>query len=216
MTGAGVPAGAASANQPSTLYCGRPASRRGRRVGQRREPHVAGDRKRRGAVGVDRPGDVRVPLEAELHLPGNQVGAELRDVAIGHVGELHAGHLAEVLAGQMLRRADADRSVVERAGLLLGALDQLLERLDAELVADRHHDGEAGERRDDGQLLQRVVAEVLVEREVGGDRAGARADQRVAVRRRPRGLLRCRSCRRRRACSRPRSAGPSTATCCRT
>ena len=58
--------GASSANQPLTLYSGRPASVVVGVSGSAGEPLVAGDRERVGALGLDRAGDVRIPLEAEL------------------------------------------------------------------------------------------------------------------------------------------------------
>ena len=77
------------------------------------EPVGAGDGKRLGAIGIQRRGDVRVPLKAERHIAGDHVGNELADILVGHMRHLHAGELAEELAGKMLRAADADRSVIQ-------------------------------------------------------------------------------------------------------
>ena len=84
----------------------------------------------------------------------------------------------------MLRTADADRSVVELPGLALAYSISSLSECDRQVLAGHDDDGEARERRDHLQVLLGVVAERFVEREIGGDRAGAAADQRVAVGRR--------------------------------
>src|SRR4051812_11097898 len=54
----------------------------GRRVRQRGDALVAGNRQRVRALGAERAGDVGVPLEAERHLAGDQIGAVLGDVAV--------------------------------------------------------------------------------------------------------------------------------------
>lgn len=56
------------------------------------------------AAGLDRRAHVREPLKSELHRAGDQIGPVLRDIAIGHVDQLHSGQLLEEHRRQMLRR----------------------------------------------------------------------------------------------------------------
>ena len=89
--------------------------------------------------------------------------------------ELDACDLLEIGAGEMLRAADADRTIIELVGMSLGVRDQIFERRDPELLAGDHDDGEVGERRDDLEIARRVVWQMRIERDIGCDRAAAGA-----------------------------------------
>ena len=128
---------------------------------------------------------IRKPLEAERHRAGDQVRSVLRDVAIGHVGELGAGDLLEIHPAQMLRAADADRAVIELVGPLLGIGDQFVQRLHRQFRAGHDDDGKDRDERDRLEVLLGFVAEILVERLVDRGRARAGRHQGVAVGRGP-------------------------------
>src|ERR1700734_3052931 len=96
--------------------------------------------------------------------------------------ELYAGELAEILAGEMLRTADTDRSEIE-SGMSFAVSDQILQAADRQSVRCHDYDCERGKWRDRLEILRRVVVELLVQCNVSGDRSRAAAEDRVAVRR---------------------------------
>ena len=67
--------------------------------------------------------------------PPTRSASALRRALVGHVLALDAGHRDEVQRHQMAHAAEAGRGIVQR--LLLAALDEVLERLDAALRVDR-------------------------------------------------------------------------------
>ncbi len=162
------------------LVAGEPGFRRGRDIRQRLHARLVGDCQRPRALGLQGRQHVGKPLEAERHRSGDHVRSVLRDVAIGHVGELGAGQLLEIGSREVLRAADTDRAVVE-TGMLLGVGDQLGERVYRQLGARHHDDGEHGDERDRLEVLLHVIAEVTIERAIGGHRPRAGRDQVVAV-----------------------------------
>ena len=96
----------------------------------------------------------------------------------------HEQHGREMRAG-----ADADRGVVQLAGIGLGVVDHLLDRMERRLV--RHHEDfqRGADQHDRLEARDRMERRGRRQRDVGAERLGAEV-QRVAVGRRRRG---CRS-----------------------
>ena len=85
----------------------------------RRAPpaRAAGDAEHVGLAGAELRIDHRDGVERDVDLAAEQVGHGRAAAAVRHMRHLHAGERAEPFAGEMLRRADADRRVGELAGL---------------------------------------------------------------------------------------------------
>ena len=136
------------------------------------------------AAGLDLGQRLRQVGEHHLDLARRHVAQRLRARLVGHALDLHAGQLIEHLARQALRGAGL--GVVELAGILLGVVDQLGDRLDRQVVV-HHQRVDAGDAAHDRrEVLLGIVGELLEQRAVGGvGRVGAH-QQRVAVGRRGR------------------------------
>ena len=106
-----------------------------------------------------------------------------RAALVGDVLDVDAGCRLEHLAGQVTRRADACRAVVELARHLLcerhqfGEIADRLRRMDDD--GDRRH----RDHRDRREVAQRIVGQLLVKRRIDRMRADRRHEQRLAVRR---------------------------------
>ena len=127
---------------------------------------------------------VRRVGERHLDVAGDQVGQHLAHALVGHMHHVGAGELLQFLGAEMKRGADADRAVIDGAGLGLREVEQFLQVLRRQVVGD--HDGVRGDAGigDGREILQRVVGQGLEQARI--DREGV-ADQQdgVAVGRRP-------------------------------
>ena len=103
-----------------------------------------------------------------------------RSAAIGNVRHLDAGHLQEQHLGQERRAAGAGRCHRELAGLGLGEVDQLLDRMGRRGVRHEHEIGKLGDKRDRREIRNRIVAQRAVEAGVHRQRRGGEQD-RVSV-----------------------------------
>ena len=77
--------------------------------------------------------------------------------------------------------ADAERAVVDLAGLCLRARDQILDRFDSGGGIDHGAERISGGLGDRDEIAKRVVGQLLVDERVGRHRAHRRVDQRIAV-----------------------------------
>ena len=151
---------------PSSLKVGRSGSSAARfGPGHREGAHLAGLDVRQ------RPAERREP---DFGAAGQHVGDALRHLAVGHVLHLDAGHVAEQHGGEMRARADADRAVVQLAGIGLGVGDHVLDRLERRLHRDREHLLRGGHQHD------RLEARDRIER---GGRRQRDVDRRASARR---------------------------------
>ena len=119
--------------------------------------------------------------QAERDLAADQIGDQLAAAAVRHVLDVEpAGLLLEQLAGEVLRRGGARRAEGELAGLALGELDQLLQRIGLQRrVRDDQVRAEdrVGDRR---KVLDRIMVELGVHRRRDHVDVGVH-EQRVAV-----------------------------------
>ena len=133
-----------------------------------------------------------------------------RAAAVSHVGERHAGRLAQQHAGEVRHRAGARGGVV---GLGRVGLHPRQHRLQvARRRARPRRDGEVerGDARDRREVLDRVVAEVAVEPGRDHQRAAGRQHQRSGRPARPASVRPAPPGRRRRACCRRSRSGRAT------
>jgi len=119
-------------------------------------------------------------MDAELPCL-NQVGAVLRDVAVGHMGQFDSVELGENSGGQVLRRSDAP-SRSELAGICLGVVDHLFsECKPPALFAGDDDDGEARERAHHLEVFSDRTPSVLYSERWPPTGPEPPADQLIAV-----------------------------------
>ena len=123
--------------------------------------------------------------ERDRNLSAQHVGDRRRLPPVGHVRHLDVGGDRQQHAHQMGHVADAERAVVDLAGIGLGALDEILDRLDPGRGIDHRAQRVGDGLRDRGEVAQRVVGQLLVDEGVRRHRADRSIDQRVAVGRAP-------------------------------
>jgi hypothetical protein len=97
----------------------------------------------------------------------------VRHLDIGGDRQQHAHQVGHV--------ADAERAVVDLAGMRLGPLDQILDRLDPGSGIGHGAQRVGGGLGDWDEVAERVVGQLLVDEAVRRDRAHRSIDQRVAV-----------------------------------
>ena len=141
-------------------------------------------------AGLDVRHDFEDRAERQLDLAAQEIGVDLVAAAVRHAGHLDAGHRLEQHGGQMRRRADAGRSVVDLLRVRLEVRDKLLEVVRGHRRVHGQHARAGGGARDRDQVLDRVVGQRLVQADVAGHRAAAHEAQCVAV------ILCARNCRR--------------------
>ena len=86
----------------------------------------------------------------------------------------------------MRRRADAGRSVVESARVLLAVIHQFADRGRGQRGGHDEHVRHVGDLHDGHEIDERIDVELAIERRIDGDRPDRIDDQRVAVGRRAR------------------------------
>ena len=119
----------------------------------RQQAQLAGLHHRRPARG----------FRGEVDLAAEQRAQGVGGAAVGCVRPAQALQQADPLHRQLLRRADAERAVVQLARVGLGVGEQLGQRLPRRIGA--HHDAHdvAGDLQDVGEVGDRVVGQRLVE-----------------------------------------------------
>jgi hypothetical protein len=113
-------------------------------------------------------------------MAGDEIVHGLGGAAIGHMGHRRAGAAREQLGGEMRRRADALRAVIDRARMGFGISDKLGDRIRRE-IAPHHQRVRQARHDDDGLERGRIEIELAVEQRIGGERRRLRREQRVAV-----------------------------------
>ena len=173
-----------------------------------------GHRQRAHLAGADVGDRAAHRAEIDFGAAGDQVVHALRHLAVGHVLHLGAGDIHEQHGREVRGRADADRVVVQLAGIGLGVVDHLLDRLERRHGRDLEHLARARHQHDRLEALDRIERGRRRQRHVHRQRLRAEV-QRVAVGRARPTPRRRRCCRCRRAGS-PRSpAGPTSGRACR-
>ena len=178
MISGGVPRGAPTPPQVAASYPGTVSAMVG--VGEQLEPFGACHRDRPQLAGADLRQCRHHHVDADLHLPADQIGHHRRAAAIGHVHHVDAGHHLEQLAGEVRRRAGPERGHADLARIGLGVGDRLGDGLGRHRrVRDQHHGivDQPGDRRD--VALQ---VEPLVLRQDAVDEGG-RAEEQACSRR---------------------------------
>ena len=141
--------------------------------------------------------------ECHLHVAGDQRRVERRVAAERHVHDVDAGGMLHDLHGEVQRRADAARAVVQAAGLGLGERNQFLRCRRRKLRRDDEQQGRGGYLRHRGEIFHRIERQRFVERgscrEPAHRRAASCSHREPPWRPHPR-----RACRRRRVDGRPR------------
>ena len=124
---------------------------------------------------------LRDRIDRHLDLSGEQVRHEAR--AIGHVGEVDAGHLLQQLAEDVRRAAVAAGGIVDLARMGFGVGDELRHGFDRQRWIDHDEIGRVGDAADRRDVAHEIEFEVREERLVEHVRQHDHL-QRVAVRRR--------------------------------
>ena len=91
-----------------------------------------------------------------MHLALAQRQRRSRATVVGDMHHVGVTLHFEVFHRQIRQRTHTDRSVIECAGLALGQLDQLLDRIDVEITAYRQHIG-LGDGQDDRRKIALYV-----------------------------------------------------------
>ena len=159
-----------------------------RDVGQVRHALRFHDRERHDLLLLHVRPQRRHVVERHLHLAGDQPERRGTGALVGNVHELDAGRLREQFRLEMTEIADAGGGVIERAGLLLGELDQLGHVVHGQRRMHGEQRGQPDHRRHVDEVLHRVIGQVLVDPLVDRHRRVGRHRHRVAVGRR---LLQC-------------------------
>jgi hypothetical protein len=94
---------------------------------------------------------------------------------------LNVGGQRQQHAHQVRHIADAEGTVVDPAGIRLGARDEILDRTDAGGGIGHGAQRIGRGLRDRHEVAKRVVGKLLVDESVGRDSADRRVDQRIAV-----------------------------------
>src|SRR3974390_1568327 len=131
-----------------------------------------------------------IPASSMVGRSGNSVLRRIRDTAMGRtVPALTCGMAlvksASIIdtrppiisssAGIMLDGLECDdpggvaAGIGQLAGIGLGVVDHLLDRMDRQFWIDDQHQGEAADSRDRHEILHRIVVEVLMQIEIGGE-----------------------------------------------
>ena len=156
-TGSGVPLGAKKPNHEPASKPGKPLSATVGTSGMRARALGAGHRDARAAC---RPGCAGSTDGMVANMNCMRPASRSLSASAPLYGTCAASApdaLAQHVAGQVRRRADAGRAVVELAGIGLGVGDELVERLRRQRGMHHQHVGHVGDLHDRHQVDQRVV-----------------------------------------------------------
>ena len=101
---------------------------------------------------------------------------------VGDVGQAHPRLAGEALHGQMMRRADARRGVVDRSWLGPGTLDEVAGRGRGGVLLDHEEEREAGHQPDRAEVAVGVVGQLLEQSRVEDEGAVVGGEDGLAVR----------------------------------
>ena len=181
ITGAGVPAGAASANQYGTLNFGRPASAKVGTSGKQRIARGARDREAEQCPGLHLREAGGEAADRHVDTAADHFVDRRRDAAEGHVQRLDPGRIEKQLHRHVRRRAGAARAEGQFAGLAFAERDQFGERAHAEAGAHDQERGRVRDAADEGKIAQRIVGQLRIDRRRYRER-DIGEDKRVSVR----------------------------------
>ena len=119
--------------------------------------------------------------ERDLDVAAEQIIDRGSSAAIGDVDDVDAGLLPQELAGKMMRRAGAGRTVMQLAGIGPGISNHIRHGLRRKLGVDRETDDIRAGIDDGGKILYRIERRTLVEIDIGGHHRVGAHHQRVTV-----------------------------------
>ncbi|OGA06295.1 MAG: hypothetical protein A2W68_11400 [Betaproteobacteria bacterium RIFCSPLOWO2_02_64_14] len=167
----------------------RDRSRHRQHVGDGGDVRDADDVGERAQLSIpNRPQHRRQRLDGVMHAPEHHLDESVGKIPERHVHRFDADRAREDFAGEMRRRAEAERGIVEfaEAGARIG--DELGCRAHRDRSRHRQHVGDGGDVRDADDVGERAIRRLLVH-EFPDDAAHADHAERVAVGVRPRHQL---------------------------
>ncbi len=124
----------------------------------------------------------------DIGAPGDHVGHGRRGAAILDLRDLSVGHELEQLHAKMRLCAQADRGIVELAGIGLGVSDQFTHVVCRHLGIGHQHEFGLGQHADRREIAKRIVRQITIECGIDHEIGVDRHEQRVAVGRRARDI----------------------------
>ena len=117
-------------------------------------------------------------------MAGDGVGQSRRIALVGDRRHRDAELVLEQHGVEIRGRAGAGRGIVEPAGLRLGVLDEIGDRLHRQRRVDHQHERHVRHQPDRDEILDRIIGQILEHADVDRHGGRCRHQQRVAVRRR--------------------------------